>query len=295
MEKSDMNMYNFTQIKDLSPFQAYIPKEIHEKIASLKWIAFGAFQQSSPVGICIASLDLNTALLEILHLEVDIAHRDQEIGTTLLSKTQEEASKQGARIFSFIYPIETPETPMIEKILKANQWKGSRPFLIKAWFNPETFDTPLIHLPYQYPPGYKEFLWKNLSPDQRKDLLRREQQRHFSRILSPFNDEKILEPSNSLGIEYNGRVVGWLITHRIDQEMVRYSIIYIEPSLKFQGSLAVKLMIDAMLLHLEKLTTWGLFEIPYLQVSSSWIHFVEKRLLPSAVKITRYRQGWHTK
>lgn len=290
-------MYDFTLLNDLSPFNNYIPKGIHDKIVSLssemKWIAVGSLKQDDPLGVCVASLDIDLGLLEILHLEVNAAHRKQRIGTTLLSKIQEEGIKQKAKIFSFIYPQNTPETLIIEKILKTNHWKGTRPFLIRAFFNPETFDAPMMHLHYSYPPGYKEFPWNTLKPKQRNDLLYREQQGHFSRALSPFKEEQIFEPLNSLGLEYQDRVVGWIITHRIDSDTIRYSFIYIEPSLKFRG-LAAKLLMNSMLCHMKKPTKWALIEIPYLLVEPAWIRFIEKRILPSAVKVTYYRQGWST-
>lgn len=287
-------MYDFIQVKELFPFKDYLSKEILDKITpEIKWIAFGAFQQNVPLGICLASLDPIQNLLEILHLEVNEAHRNKGMGTTLLSKVEEEGIAQGASIFSFIYPLNTPETFIIEKILKTNQWKGTRPFLLRAKFNPQTFDAPMVHLSYQYPPGYIEFLWKALKPNQRKDLLYRQQQGHFSRAISPFSEEKSIEPLNSLGLEYQGRVVGWIITHRIDPETIRYSVIYIEPSLKFRG-LAAKLLADAILIHMQNPTQWALIEIPYLLVPHSWIRFIEKRILPSAIQVTRYQQGWNT-
>jgi GNAT superfamily N-acetyltransferase len=288
-------MYEFTQLDltSLPSYNAFIPQEILKQISALpkeiKLIIFGATQKSVPLGVCIASLEQN--ILEILHLAAD--HQNLEIATTLLSKTQEEAIRQGANIFTFAYPLDTPESPMIEKVLEANHWKGTRPFLIRGLFNPATFNAPIMQLNVQYPPGYKEFLWKNLKPRQRKDLLHREQQKHFSPAISPFSEEKILEPLNSLGLEHKGRVVGWAITHRVDPDTIRYSSVYVEPDLKLQG-LATKLLADSMAIHIQNPTKWATVEVPYLFVHPSWVHFFEKNILPAAIKITRYQQGWHT-
>ncbi|MBA3286009.1 MAG: hypothetical protein H0U27_13260, partial [Nitrosopumilus sp.] len=245
---------------------------------------------------CIALLNTNVNMLDVLHIEVDIAHRNRHIGRTLLGKVQEEATKLGAKTFSFIYPLDQPETVAIEKILDANQWKGSRKFLIRALFDPSTFkfNAPIMHLQYEYPPGYREFLWKDLKESQREDLLHRERQGHFSRAISPFREEEIMEPLNSLGLEYEGRVVGWLINHHIDPDIIRYTSFYIEPSLKYKG-LAMKLMSDSLILHGDLMFhKHGLTEVPYLQVHPSYINFVERRLVPLAEKVTRLQQRWHT-
>lgn len=288
-------MYESTQLNlaSLPSYNALIPKEILDQISAFstetKLIAFGATKQGVPLGICLASLD--QYIVEVLHLAAD--HQNIEIGTTLLSKTQDEAIKQGANTFTFVYPLDTPETPMIEKILEANHWKGTRPFLIRGLFDPATFNAPIMQFNVQYPPGYKEFLWKDLKPRQRKDLLHREQQKHFAPAVSPFNEEKILEPLNSLGLEHKGRVVGWAITHRVDPETIRYSSVYVEPELKLQG-LATKLLADSMSIHIKNPTKWATVEVPYLFVHPYWVDFVEKNILPAAVKITHFRQGWHT-
>lgn len=288
-------MYEFTQLNlaSLPSYKALIPQEILDQISELsadtKLIAFGATQHGVPLGICLAALD--QFIVEVLHLAAD--HQNQEIGTTLLAKTQEEAIKQGANTFTLVYPLDTPETPMFEKILEANHWKGTRPFLIRGLFDPATFNAPIMQLNVQYPAGYKEFRWKNLKPRQRKDLLYREQQGHFSPAVSPFSEEKILEPLNSLGLEHKGRVVGWAITHRVDPETIRYSAVYVEPELKHQG-FATKLLADAMAIHIKNPTKWATVEVPYLFAHPSWVQFVEKNILPAAIKITRYRQGWHT-
>lgn len=102
-----------------------------------------------------------------------------------------------------------------------------------------------------------------------------------------------MEPINSLGLLYQERIVGWLITHRIDTDTIRYSAFYLEPSLRFQGA-AIKMLVDSIKLHLKNPTKWGLLEIPYIQAHPSWIHFFERRLFPYAAKITKLQQAWHT-
>lgn len=291
-------MYAFTLLDhdSLPNFNSFISDKIQKALSNIdpeNLIIFGALKENTPIGICVATVYPILSLSEFLHIEVALEHRNHHIGRTLIAKTQEKAISIGAKIFTLVYPLEEPETAAIEKILAANHWKGSRPFLIRALFNPETFNAPIVQLNHKYPQGYKEFLWKNLKEKQKNDLLLREKKNHFSSIFSPFREKEIQEPLNSLGLQYKGRVVGWLITHRIDPKTIRYSCLYIEPSLKFRG-VAMKLLADSMLLHMQKPTKWALIEIPYLQVPPSWIHFIERRILPSAVKVSRLQQGWHT-
>lgn len=283
-------------LSSLNAFSPFICERIRTKIdtrgVDFTLLAYGALDHQHPVGLCLGLLNSTLNFLEFLSIEVDKEHRNQHIGRTLIAHVQAAAIKQGAKIFSLVYPQDTPETPAIEKILIANQWKGSRPFLLSCLFCPETFNAPLLHLKYEYPAGYKEFLWKNLSERQREDLLNREKKHHFSPSISPFREEASLEPLNSLGLQYNKRVVGWVITQRLDPETIRYSSFYIEPQLKYK-SLAIKLLVDSMRLHKQHPTRYATIEIPCLQVHPSWIQFIKKRIVPSAIKVTEFQQGWH--
>lgn len=291
-------MYSFTKLdlSSLSPYQHLIPQNIHSQLNALTpeftFIAWGAqISNQVPIGICIAIIDNGLNFLEILHIEIDKEYRNQHIGRALLAHTQKEGKKHKILFSSFIYPKDTPESPPIEKILQANQWKGPRPFLTRALFDTVKFDPPLLHLKLSYPQGYKKFLWKDLSKKQRDDLLYREKQGHFSKSISPFKDENIIELANSIGLEYKDRVIGWMITHRVAPDTVRYSALYVETSHKTKGPI-IKLLTDSMFLHKQHPTPWALIEIPYLQTHPSWIDFINKRILPFAFKITHLVQAW---
>lgn len=292
-------MYEFILLNpsNLSLFDLFLHEKVRRSITELssryRLIGSGAVHQGIPVGICVGILNLDIHFFEFLHIEVNSEHQNRGIGRTLIAKTQEEAIKQQAKFFSFIYPNNDPDTPAIKKILNANKWEGSRSFMIKAWFDLEIFDAPILHLNLRYPPGYKDFFWKDLKESQRNDLLFREKQGHFSKAISPINDEDLIEPLNSLGLQRDERVVGWLITQRIDPETIRYASLYIEPSLKFRA-LAMKLLADSILFHKYSPIKKAVLEIPYLQVSPSWVKFIQRRILPFAVKITYLQQAWHT-
>lgn len=292
-------MYTFLPLDSSSfnTFAAFIPPQIKVKLDSLdpdfKVIALGTTNQNTPVGACFALLNDNLHYLEILHIEVSPQHRNQHIGTTLIGEVQKEALKQGAKIFSFIYTQDTPETPIIEKILKNNHWQGTRPFLIRCNFDALTFDTEWVHANFRYPKGFKEFSWKYLNEKDRVELNRKQHQGHFPAIISPFKEEKNIEPMNSLGLRYEGHVVGWLITHRMDQDTIRYSSLFIERPFHFHG-IAMKLLASSILRHLQARTKYAYLEVPLIQVHPSWVRFIEKRIVPHATSVVRLKQYWHT-
>ncbi len=54
-----------------------------------------------------------------------------------------------------------------------------------------------------------------------------------------------MEMTNSLGLRFQGKVAGWLITHRPMPETIQYTSLFIEPALQKQG-LAIPFINDAL-------------------------------------------------
>jgi hypothetical protein len=210
----------------------------------------------------------------------------------LMERLQEEAKKEGGRNFTLTYPLNDPSTPAIKKILASVGWKEERPFILRCVFNVYLFNTPWIHHELSYPPGYEEFLWAHLTEEDRKELEHQELQQLFPWPVSPFIDEESIEPRNSLGLRYHGKIIGWCLTHRIAPDTIRYTSLFIQSSWQFK-KLAMKLLIDSIKLHLKNPTPWAVFDVPLLLVHYSWVHLVKKRLAPYADQVIHFKQAWH--
>ena len=152
---------------------------------------------------------------------------------------------------------------------------------------------PWFHLKLNYPKDFKEFLWKTLKDSDRQYIRHNEQQGRFPEFLSPLLEERTIEPMNSLGLRHKGEIVGWMVTHRIDIDTIRYSSLFIERSLQ-KRSLAMKLLIDSLHLHALHPTKSALVEMPYNNVDSDWIHLVNKHLVPYATEVIISMQSWIT-
>lgn len=253
-------------------------------------IIIGALFQGIPVGFALANCYKHSHQVDVLFLFVQQEHRCRHLGRKLLAKVVEEAKKEGGRFFSLIYLQEDPSTPALEKVLNANQWESGHPFLVHCVFNGFIFDPPWIHHAYQFPDSFEEFPWDNLSDEERKELSLRLNNRAIPPAVSPFLDEKILEPLNSLGLRYRGRVVGWMLTHRTAPDTIRYSSLFIESDLQFLGP-AIKLLIDAILIQKKSTIKWAVFDLPLLHVSSSWMRFIKRRLIPYAQAVSVQKQA----
>ena len=104
-----------------------------------------------------------------------------------------------------------------------------------------------------------------------------------------FVEDTRLEPLNSLGLRYQGEVIGWTITHRIDSETIRYSVMFVEERFQRMGrgfsllTQAVKRQIDS--------------GIPYATAAvsnnnPSMLHCVERYHKPYAMFISESRYSY---
>lgn len=253
-------------------------------------IIIGALFQGTLIGLALANCYKLSHQVDVLFLFVQQEHRCRHLGRQLLSQLVKEAKKEGGRFFSLIYLQEDPSTPALEKVFSANQWESGHPFLVHCVFNGFTFNPPWIHHAYQFPDSFEEFPWSSLSDEERKELLLRLNNRAIPAAVSPFLDEKMLEPLNSLGLRHRGRIVGWMLTHRTGPDTIRYTSLYIESDLQFLGP-GVKLLTDAILIQKKSAIKWAVFDLPLLHVSSSWMRFIKRRLIPYAQAVSLQKQA----
>ena len=78
-------------------------------------------------------------------------------------------------------------------------------------------------------------------------------------------------------MRYKGEVVGWLLTHRIAPDTIRYTISYIRPDLQQLGRITF-LYIRAVQLQVSASIPFGIWTIPLEH--SSMVNFVKKHMKP---------------
>jgi len=299
-------MYDLIRLENVSGlpnaaklFESIVPPALHcclqgkdpNDISETSIISIGAVYQGQPVGIAIASLYRHLHQVKLHHISVLPEHRNQHLARQMLEKLQITAKSEGGRYFIFDYKLEDPSTPALEKVLAACDWKPAKPFLIECLYNSFTFDPPWIHTPYKLPTSMEEFLWSDLTKEERLQILHDERRGVIPLPVLPFRKEHLIEPLNSLGLRHEGRVIGWIITHRTSPDKIVYQALYIERSFHFLGP-GVKLLIDSMLIQKKLPIQWAAFMLPLIQVHPAWIQFINRRLIPYADNVTHYVQSW---
>jgi hypothetical protein len=149
-------------------------------------------------------------------------------------------------------------------------------------------DASWLKLHNLLPSGYTSFPWVELTLQER-ELIQKQQaiSPWYPEILSPFKEEEAIEPLNSLGLRYQNQVVGWMITHRVAADTVRYTKLFVREDLQPLGR-AISLLSAAIKLQLEsRETTKAVFTV--VANNTPMVRFVYRRLAPYGLSV---RQSW---
>lgn len=251
-------------------------------------VALGVHLGSQPVGLVLVETSTDHKSAEILSLFVIPEHRGRGLGKTLLTYIEEELCQRGCSQANFVY-VSNTTTSSLEQILKQCNWSTPKPRMLVCSSPIINFkNAPWLKLHNALPSGYTIFPWVELTKQER-EMIQKQQINSpwYPEILCPFEEEESVEPFNSLGLRYQNQVVGWMITHRVATDTVRYTKLFVRKDLQHLGR-AIPLLAKAIKLHLErKENTKGVFTVTV--DNTLMIKFACRRLAPY---LTSIRQSW---
>jgi GNAT superfamily N-acetyltransferase len=213
-------------------------------------VAIGASIGENPIGLVLAEIQEDKTA-KVLSLFVIQSYRHQGIGTALLTRLETELYSKGCTNVEFVYTTGQLTTSTLEHLLNKCDWSPpqSRRVICKA-STQQMSKASWMRRCRQLPDSYSIFPWTEITSQERFVIQEQIEQSWIDTDLIPFNYEKNLEPINSLGLRYQGQVVGWLITHRTSPDTIRYSCAYVRPDLQKLGRL---IFLYAKAVHLQAL------------------------------------------
>ncbi|AFY48299.1 acetyltransferase [Nostoc sp. PCC 7524] len=253
-------------------------------------VALGVHQGSQPVGLILAEASSNPKIAEILSLFVIPEHRGYGLGKTLLSYLEEELSQSSFSQVNLVY-VPNATTPYLEKVLKQCNWSTPQlRMLVCSGPIINIKDASWLKLADALPLGYSIFPWVEISTQERESIQAQQAiSAWYPEILSPWTEPEIIEPLNSLGLRYENQVIGWMITHRVARDTIRYTKLFVREDLQRLGR-AIPLLAKAIKLQLEtQEDSQAVFTV--LADNTHMVKFLQKRLVPYQVFV---RQSWGT-
>jgi len=290
LTKGGLGGVNYQQINNLTPahtlqFNALtypsIDKHWRAKTQKGELLGILALKQKEAVGLILAETyaSQDKKITEVLSYFVKPEYRNQGIGTKLLRHLQKNSTEM-----KIAYKVTQITTIALEPILRQLGWeKPKTTFLLAKSSTEKIAQIPWLNK-YPLPAKFTLFPWTEITPTDLEDL----KQLNYPPSLSPLNQDSRLETLNSLGLRYDGKVVGYCITHRVDEQTIRYSTMYVEPPFQKMGR-GITLIAEALKRQINS-------NIPYYKCAVAadnqpMLRFTQKHLAPYCTSIAESRQS----
>lgn len=262
----------------------------HNPDDCILWVAF---DQAQPIGIVLLISSDLPYFAEIHSLFVLPAYRHRSIGSQLLEKAEEQLVKNENKYSTLFFRYDPDTFNGTEKFLQKRGWQPSKCSSLLYLFHSALFDPSwLQNFEKTFQPPFHEVHWAKASRKDLEYLKLLEREKAYPVLVSPFREESLIEPMNSL-VLYKGEeeIVGWMITHRILPHMIRYHALFVERKYKYTGY-SMKLLCDSIKLQIKSTVPYALVEINTELADSNWINFAYRRLAPYAQARGYIRQSF---
>lgn len=247
-------------------------------------LAIAAYKENLPIGLAYGYA---YPLIEkgfIRYIFVQEEYRRQGVGSQLLAKITDEFRQLNIQFLTWEFYSWLQDIDIIKHIQLKQGWSSPSVVTERYHFDAATFSPPWYKEEKSLiPKGYKIFLWRFLNPKQEKEIRQFIKPHSTLTDISPFNQPDKVEKMNSLGLKKDNKIAGWMITHRIDKDTIRYSALFIHSELRGLGP-AIGLLKESIRLHKASPVKSAYTEINLRRTPRYWVNFVRKRLAPYATR-----------
>lgn len=291
---SPLCAYEFIVLDHSNPdsYHNLLPSTFHSDLATLafrlpKIILVGVQWQSQPVGFISAISSPDRTQANILSLFVEPAHRQRGLGRQLLTCMQQVLRDHGCQQVDLTYSSDTT-TPALEHMLGQHNWLPARPYSLICSTEAKNFEKAPWMYRHPLPASFTTFPWLELTAEQRQEIqAQRQESLKYPPELDPFKEENKIDPVTSLGLCYQGQVIGWMITHRIAPDTLRYSALFVKQDLP-KIRCAVPLIAAAIKRQIENAEVTKLTFV-VMAYNTPMIRFLQRHLAPY---LTSIDQAW---
>lgn len=233
-------------------------------------------------GFLLASASIGTRSSEIEALAVLPAFRRRGIASQMVRIFEDRARDLESIVGIVLYEDRHPDLADIQSILKSRGWKKPQLQIQRYHFQVHEFHPPWFEREYPLSSDFEIFPWKNLTDQERSRIDYQLRGGTFDADVHPFSETTYTtEYLNSLGMRHKGELIGWMVTHRLQPDTIRYSCFYIRDDYRHRG-FSLRLLIDAIRLQQKSDVPNSTFELRFARLESRWRRFVEHRLAPYA-------------
>ncbi|QRG70839.1 GNAT family N-acetyltransferase [Brevibacillus choshinensis] len=191
--------------------------------------AFGAVSDNQPVGLVAGYCKSERQRGEIVSLVVAEGYQKRGIGRALLRQAEGKIRQQNGLTTDCFSIIKAEDFGWLDGFFREEQWEPLRTNI--EMYTLGLREGQLTELPWLeklgLSAGFSTFSWGELSAHERQQV---EQGcgRWYQPILSPFIDEHKIDLHYSLGLRYEGQVIGWMIVQQLASNMLLYKTLFVQ-------------------------------------------------------------------
>jgi GNAT superfamily N-acetyltransferase len=205
-----------------------------------KVIALLAEDAGVLVGMLVATVyPTETSRLEstLASVFVPTAYRRLGVATELMRCYLQQACQRGVALASVVYTDGKPDTQAVERLLARAGWKEPQPRMVvikQHWRD-------VLVAPHAWcrdlppPANIAVVPWSAVTPEQRDSIRRwQNESREIPYYLFPDEVEgnADLHLGSSVGLEIDGQILGWVLTHPLENRVLRFTASYVKRSLQ---------------------------------------------------------------
>lgn len=240
-----------------------------------------------PVGLVLAEIfspQPNQPLEgEIISLFVLPNYRHQGIGSGLIQNLEKELRTLGCEQMRVSYKSSPITALALEPLLKQQDWQPPQVnFFLGKTTTEKVCQAPWLRK-YPLPERFSIFPWGELTDEDEQQI----QTLNYPASLNPLGNTPA-EPLNSLGLRYDGQLVGWMVTHRVAPDAIRYSTMFVEKRFQRLGR-GISLLSQSILRQTESSVPYCLFAVA--EDNPRMLQFVQRHLQPYLTEVTDSRVG----
>jgi Acetyltransferase (GNAT) family len=240
-------------------------------------LTYSLIVNGQPAGLALGALRPGGDA-DLLSLYVAPNFRGRGLAGRLLSGFEAEVYARAAQRLVGTYTYDPEAADHIGTLLKTQGWLLSSPRMLVCRANRRLLEAPWMQRPMET--TYEITPWSTVTPAER--TLLEERKSSIPETLYPFPWEREfypLEPGNSLALRENGCLRGWILTHRINAQTVRYTCAYVDDS-RQRLALGIDLIAEAARRQVQLFgtETRGIWATPYKY--SRMISFIRRRMAP---------------
>jgi GNAT superfamily N-acetyltransferase len=250
-------------------------------------LAIGAMVDEQAIGLALAEMLPDGRSATVLSIFVDSCYRDRGIGTALLARLEQELQHRGCAELELVYVTGKPSTAALERLLHRCGWDEPQPRMIICKSTTDRIAAAPWMQKTHLPASFQIVPWTEITAGDRAWI--QQQQLDDPWIppdLVPFQLEENFEPINSLGLRYHGQIVGWVITHRLDPNTIRYTCSFVREDLQRMGRI-VPMYVAAIQRQHQAGIKQGIWTVPLRH--TAMYTFVQQRMADYMTSIEETR------